>query len=103
MASNRDSQQKGDFNYLLVYLLEWLTGIIYFLLKGGTDKRMKLHSLQAILLGIIGIILGAFSFISFMWVLSFLVWLYGMYIGYEASVGRDITIPGITDFAKSYV
>ena len=103
MASESASQQKGDFNYLLVYLLEWLTGIIYFILKGGSNKRMKLHSLQAILLGVIAIVLSVLSFIPFVWVLSFLIWLYGMYIGYEASVGKDIAIPGITDFAKRYV
>ncbi len=43
----------NDFNYILVYLLEWVTGIVYFITWGNKDKRMKLHSMQAVVLGAI--------------------------------------------------
>ena len=101
MASKKE-RPANDFNYILVYLLEWLTGIIYFFARGNKDKRMKLHALQAIMLGVIGIVLSVFSFIDFVWVLSLLVWLFGMYVGYEASTGKDVDIPVITDFCKRY-
>ncbi len=102
MVKSKQSQ-KNDFNYLIVYLLEWLTGIIYFFTRGGADKRMKKHSLQAIMLGVIAIVAGLLSFIPFMWALSLFIWLFGLYIGYEASIGNDVVIPVITDMAARYV
>lgn len=92
------SKKSADFTYIVIYLLEWLTGIIFFLISGN-DNRKKLHSIQAILLGIVGIVL---AFIPIIGLVGILVWLYGIYIGYMASQGTDVAIPAITDFAKTY-
>ena len=97
-------QTGADFTYIVIYVLEWLTGIVFFVISGN-DKRKKLHSIQAILLGIaalivsfvIGIFLGALGSL-----VALLFWVYGLYIGYMASTGQDVEIPVITDMAKKY-
>ena len=99
------SRQKGsDFTYIIIYILGFLTGILFFIIS-GSDKRKKLHSIQAILLGVAAFIV-AFVLGIFLWGLStlvlFLIWIYGLYIGYMASTGVDVEIPVITDFAKQY-
>ena len=66
----------------------------------GTDKRKKQHSIQAIILGIIAVILTFIPFIG--WVVDVLIWLYGLYVGYMASQGTDMDIPMVTEFAKKY-
>jgi len=43
------------------------------------------------------------SFIPYLGIVNILIWLYGLYIGYKASVNEDVVIPYITDFAKKYV
>jgi len=92
------SKKSADFSYIIIYLLEWLTGIVFFLVSGN-DKRKKLHSIQAIMLGVVALIV---AFIPFVNLLGILIWLYGLYIGYMASTGVDVVIPGITNFAKQY-
>lgn len=93
------NKKSADFTYIVIYFLEWLTGIIFFFISGD-DKRKKLHSIQAIILGVVALIIG---FIPIIGLVSILVWIYGLYIGYMASTGNDVAIPAITDFAKTYV
>ena len=93
----------NDFNYILVYLLEWATGIVYFITWGNKDKRMKLHSMQAVVLGAIGVVAGLLLIIPFAWILEVLIWLYGLYVGYKASLNDDVDIPLVTNFVKQYV
>ncbi len=88
--------KKGDFSYILIYLLEWLTGLIFFMISGN-DSRKKLHSIQAIMIGVI-----AFVLTFLLPILGLLIWLFAMYVGYKASVGVDVVIPFVTDFAKKY-
>ncbi len=68
---------------------------------------VKLHSFQAIFLGIVAIIVA----VLFDWIpvigllgslLGLLIWLYGLYVGFEAYNGRDVVIPYITEYAKRY-
>ncbi len=94
------TRQKADFTYIVIYLLELLTGILFFIISGN-EKRKKQHSIQAIVLGVISIVLTPIP-IPFVWVLTLLIWIYGLYIGYMASIGIDVEIPAITDFAKKY-
>ncbi len=101
MAKDR---QKGDFGYILIYLFELITGIVFFLMVKG-DARKKQHSIQAVILGIISIAIAIiFLFMPLIAnVIDAIIWVCGMYIGYMASIGRDIDIPYISDFAKKYV
>jgi uncharacterized membrane protein len=93
-----NAQKNNDFSYILVYLFTWLTGIIFFLISKN-DKRKRQHSIQAIILGIIMMVI---AFIPYIGVISILIWLYGLYIGYKASINNDAAIPYITHFAKNY-
>jgi uncharacterized membrane protein len=97
-------RQKGDFSYILIYLFEFITGIAFFLMVKG-DARKKQHSIQAVILGIISIIVAIIFFFMpvIADVIDAMIWIYGMYIGYMASIGSDADIPYITDFAKKYI
>ena len=80
-------------------------GIIVLALQGNQDKRLKKHAFQAIFLGIVMIVVWVvfmffFSFIG--WIINVLIWLYGLYIGFEGYRGNDIAIPTITDYANRY-
>jgi uncharacterized membrane protein len=96
--------------YIIAYLIPFcVTGIIVLFLKGEEDKRLKLHAMQSIFLGILMIVISVvFNLIS-LGLLSVLVtlvnlyiWLYGLYVGFEASNDRDVVIPKITEYAKRY-
>lgn len=97
------SKDRNGF-YILIYLLLWITGVIAYFTKGKNDKRVKHHAIQAILFGIFSAIISvvltiaSLGFISF--ITSVLIWIYGMYIGYEAYVGKDVNIPYISNYAE---
>ncbi|MCL5976261.1 MAG: hypothetical protein M1580_01540 [Candidatus Parvarchaeota archaeon] len=97
-------KEQGDITYIFTYLLSWLSGIIVFVTKGQNDKRMKFHSLQAIFLGIIAIVLDfVLFFILYLGPLvAFLIWAYGMYIAVKAYEGEDVKIPFIADYSAKY-
>lgn len=98
--------KKGEKNieYIFVYLFMWLSGIIVFFTIGQKDKRLKFHSLQAIFLGVIAVVLDfILVFVPFLGSLvAFLIFIYGMYIAVKAYYGEDIEIPVITDYAAKY-
>lgn len=85
--------------YFIVYIFIWLSGIVGLILA-GTDKKMKFHSIQAILLGVVITVIGLLPFIG---IISILIWLYGLYVGYKAYTGVDENVPVISDFARSHV
>lgn len=91
--------------YIIAYVLTIITGIVVLLFKGDEDKRLKMHAMQAIFLGIVMIIIG-FIFGLFLGIvaslINLLIWLYGLYVGFEAYNGRDVEIPVLTDYAKRY-
>ncbi len=99
------SQSKPDnknLMFLFAYLLEWLSGLIVFFIA-GEDKRLKFHGMQAIGLGIIAAVLGVildFVFFPLAGLVGLLIWLYGMYIGYEAYTGKDVKVPVLGDYIK---
>jgi len=99
MSEKQKQKQENDFTYIAIYLLTFITGIIFYLISKG-DKRKRQHSIQAIVLGAIMIIIGLIPYLG---IVNILIWLYGLYIGYKASVNEDAAIPYITDFAKKYV
>lgn len=93
--------------FIIAYVLEIVTGIIVLLIKADDDKRLKLHSFQAIFLGIVAIVvwvlLGWIPIIGILGdAIGLLIWLYGLYVGFEAYRGNDIIIPYITEYAKRY-
>jgi uncharacterized membrane protein len=100
MAKQAKAQGNNAILYIFAYLLTWLSGILMYITVGQTDKRMKFHALQAILLGVVLFIIGWIPILG--WIIELLGWLYGLYIGYMAYTGTDIEMPVIGDFAKQY-
>ncbi len=108
MASQKkkkESLPKEDLGILFIfsYFLLWISGIAVFILYGNKNKRLKFHAMQAI---VYGIALTVFD-VVFGWlpifgipvhIAAFLLWIYGLYVGYEASQGNDILIPIISGF-----
>ena len=97
--------------YLVSYLVLWLSGIAVYLIYGSRGKRIRFHSVQAVLYGILITVLQAiFAVLSpFVGMLSILfsllliiLWLYGLYVGYRAMEGEDIKITTIGDLAQRY-
>lgn len=108
-SAKSTSENRGWF--IVAYFLSLVTGIVVLFLKGEEDKRLKLHAMQAIFLGILMIIVyviftvlsfGLFFFGFLGGLLNLFIWLYGLYVGFEAYNGKDITIPVITDYATKY-
>ncbi len=98
------SKSENGFWYFIVYIFEWLSGIIAYFTAGNQDKRMKFHAIQAILLGIIALIVSWVLGMISGWlstVASLLIWLYCLYLGYNASEGKDIVAPVVGDYAAS--
>jgi len=87
----------GKGVYILTYFFTWLSGLIVFF-TAGQNNRLKMHGAQAIILGVIAFILAFIPFVGSF--IAFLIWLYGMYIGYMAYKGTDVMVPAIGDYAK---
>ena len=87
--------------YIFTYLLTWISGLMVFITVGQSNKRMKFHAIQAVLLGIVTFIIAWIPF-PFLYLVGFLLWLYGIYVGVVAYNGRDISMPVIGDYAKRY-
>jgi len=101
-------QEPDRIMFILAYLIPLITGIVIYLLYAEQYKRLKFHGLQAMLYGIaflvIYVILSVLLFVPFFFIIlelfSLLAWLYGLYIGYQAYLGKDMTIPVVGDYAK---
>jgi uncharacterized membrane protein len=85
--------------YVLIYFFTWLTGIIFYITEKD-NKKVRFHALQAIFLGIIMMVL---SFTLILSILSIVLWIYGLYIGYKESQGETVRVPYLADFADKYV
>ncbi len=107
-----DAKIDNNVYFIIAYVVPILTGIIVLFISEDRGKRLKLHAIQSIFLGIllvvVAVIFGLIGFITFGLfsvigtILELLIWLYGLYIGFEAYNGRDIVIPTITSYAKHY-
>ncbi len=101
-----DLSKDDKIMYIFSYLLTWLSGIIVYILYSEKDRNLRFHAVQSILLGIIITIIGIFSAFLFFPVsiftdlFAFLLYLYGIYVGYKAYTGVNISIPVIGDMAK---
>ena len=91
---------QGDTTLALVaYILSWLTGIIVFLI--AKDRLAKFHGMQALILGIIGLVISFIPFVG--WLVSFVIWLYGLYVAIVyAHKGVMYKIPYIGEYAEKY-
>ena len=108
-AGSKAEEESGGIIYVLTYLLSLVSGIIvYFVVipsydKARQDKKLKRHAIQAMVLGVISIVVGAVLFFIpfFSSLIPILIWVYGLYVGYRASINDELDIPYVTDYAKS--
>ena len=101
MAS-RKASHTDRFAYILTYLFSFVSGLVVYVTLGQSDKRLKLHAAQAVVLGLAGLVIAAvLIFLPPLGsLIELLIWIYGLYIGYSASEGRDISIPFVTDWLQ---
>jgi uncharacterized membrane protein len=88
---------------LLTYVLSPLVPIIILFLEDKKNRPfIKAHNTQALILGIINVILGVI--VGWTVVLScvpLLLWVYMVYLGIQGYQGKYVNIPVISDFAKN--
>jgi len=88
---------------LLAYVLSPLIPVILLLLEDKKDRPfIKEHNAQALVLGLINLILGTvLSFTVVLACVPLLIWIYMVYLGIQAYQGKSVTVPLITDFVKN--
>lgn len=98
-AKEKKAEKKDEgWKYIVIYFFTWLTGLIFYLAE-KQDKKVRFHAIQSILLGIVITILS-FTFIFS--IISVLLWIYGLYVGYKEMKGETIRIPVIGEYAEKY-
>jgi uncharacterized membrane protein len=102
----KSSEDEKSIGYIVNYLFLWLSGVIIYFTEAKKDSRIKFHAIQAILLGIfsaiVGIVFNLLSLSIVAVVASLIIWLYALYVGYEAYSGTDVVIPLISDYAEAH-
>jgi uncharacterized membrane protein len=100
MATKKTSEKPkaNKLAYIVTYLFLPFSGVVVFVVASPDDKKLRKHALQAIALGVVSIVLGVVPFVGGL--LGFVIWLYGMYVGYEAYQGIEIEIPVLSDYIK---
>lgn len=94
----------SNFNYevtsddklwaLLAYVVTPIVPIILMLMEDKKNRPfLRAHNAQALVLGIIFLLTSGLC-------IGLLVWLYSVYLGFQAYQGKLVTIPFITDFVK---
>ena len=88
---------------LLAYIFAPLVSIIIMLMEDKKNRPfLRKHSAQALVLGIVGIVLTIVSWITIVLAcLPMLWWVYLIYLGIQAYQGKDVNVPLVTDFVKN--
>ncbi|MCX6065785.1 MAG: hypothetical protein NT121_08535 [Chloroflexi bacterium] len=78
----------------LTYVFSPLVPIILMLMEDKKNRPfIKSHNAQALILGVIAVITSSFC-------VGIFVWLYMLYLAYQAYQGKTVEVPVITDFCK---
>lgn len=79
----------------LTYVFSPIVPIILMLMADKKNRPfIKAHNAQALILGIITVITSTFC-------VGILVWIYALYLAYQAYQGKTVEIPLITNLCKS--
>ena len=88
---------------MLAYIFTPLVPIIILVMEDKKDRPfIKAHNMQALVLGIVNVVIAVF----FGWLivplcLNAALFIYVLYLGFQAYQGQKVTIPVITNFVKS--
>lgn len=87
---------------LLAYILSPIVPIIIMLMEDKKNRPfIRAHNAQALVLGIIEVILGVtIGWTIFLTCIPLLLWIAMIYWGIQGYQGKYVTIPVITDFCK---
>lgn len=78
----------------LTYVFSPLVPIILMLMEDKKNRPfLKAHNAQALILGIITVVTSGFC-------VGIFVWIYQLYLAYQAYQGKTVVVPVITDFCK---
>jgi len=88
---------------LLAYVLTPVVPIIILLLEDKKNRPfIKAHNMQALVLGVINVILAiVLSFTIVLACVPLILWIVFIYWGIQAYQGKYVTIPVVTDFCKN--
>ena len=99
-AKTTKANESGNILFIFTYFLGWLSGIIIYITEGNNSKRFKFHALQAIFLSVVATILYFLPIVG--WLITALLWVYGLYIGLVAYGGKDLEVPVLGEWARKY-
>lgn len=86
----------------LDYIFTPLVPIIIMLMEDKKNRPfIKAHNAQALVIGIIQVVLWVTSFTCVTGILALLLLLAQLYWAYKAYQGEEVVIPVITDFVKN--
>jgi uncharacterized membrane protein len=78
----------------LTYIFSPIVPIILMLMEDKKNRPfIKAHNAQALILGIITVLTSTFC-------VGILVWIYQLYLAYQAYQGKTVEVPLITNFCK---
>jgi uncharacterized membrane protein len=104
MSAQMGSGMTGDITSddklwaLLAYVFSPISPIIIMLMADKKDRPyLKAHNVQALIVGIITVVIGAVTFGC----VAILGLIYQIYCGIQAYNGKAVVIPLITDFVKN--
>ncbi len=109
MAEKTTKSENDKIMFFIAYILPVISGILIYVLYADKDKRLKFHAVQAIIYWIVAAVIVwilEFLFVFFFFLLFLipllwlLVWIYAMYIAYQAFNGTDMEVPYIGEMAK---
>src|SRR5574341_145190 len=90
---------------LLAYVLTPIVPVIILLMQDKKNRPfLRAHNAQALAWGLVNVVIGTIlSGVLFFCfgAPSIIIWLVGVYWGYQAYQGKLVTIPFITDFVKN--
>ena len=79
----------------LAYVFSPLVPVILMLMEDKKNRPfLRAHNAQALVLGVIAIVTSGFC-------IGILVWVYMLYLAYQAYQGQYVVVPLITDFCKN--
>jgi uncharacterized membrane protein len=87
---------------LLTYIFTPLVPIIVLLMEDKKNRPfIKAHNMQALVLGIANLVIGGLlSFTVILACVPIIVWIYCLYLGFQAYGGKYVEIPIITKLCK---
>ena len=87
---------------LLAYVLTPIVPIIILLIEEKKQRPfLRAHNGQALAWGLVNMVAGTLLSTFLCGIPSLLIWLIGVYWGWQAYQGQYVTIPVITDFVKN--